>query len=219
MPPLPSPSGRRYRGQCVPVNMAPHSARSQGRNSRPAASTPGDEPVRSAGAGERVQHWPGRPGLAEAQTRGPASRQRIPCRQLSARGTLASYRAAPTSAVGLGLPTAGQARRERRVPGGLGLALPTAQDAPIRTALGRPAPRRHPRRTAGVRAAPEARADHQGEMQHPNSGIPSADYGRLPGVSGPQVGACRSAGSGRDSGGTHSGGRHQATRWPGRSGG
>ena len=33
--PLPSPSGRRYRGQYVPVNMAPHSARSQGRKSPP----------------------------------------------------------------------------------------------------------------------------------------------------------------------------------------
>ena len=37
-----------------------------------------------------------------------ASRQRIPCRLLSACGTLASYRVAPTSAVGLGLPTAGK---------------------------------------------------------------------------------------------------------------
>jgi hypothetical protein len=46
-----------------------------------------------------------------------------------------------------------------------------------------------------------------------------AGYEQLPGVSGPHVGACRSAGSGRDGGGTHSGGRHQATRWPGRDGG
>jgi hypothetical protein len=90
---------------------------------------PGDEPMRSAGPGERVQHWPGRFGLTEAQTRGSASRQRIPCRQLSARSTLAGYRAAPTSAVGLGLPTAGQAPRERRVQGESGLALLTAQDA------------------------------------------------------------------------------------------
>ena len=66
---------------------------------------PGDGPVRSAGAAVRVQHWPGWPGLAEAQARGPARRHTVPCRQLSARGTPASYRAGPTSAVGLGLPT------------------------------------------------------------------------------------------------------------------
>ena len=39
------------------------------------------------------------------------------------------------------------------------------------------------------------------------------DYERLPGVSGPQVSVCRAAGSGRDSGGTRSGGREQVTRW------
>ncbi len=39
MPPLPSPAGRRCRGQCVPVNMAPHSAHRPGRQSLPAAST------------------------------------------------------------------------------------------------------------------------------------------------------------------------------------
>jgi hypothetical protein len=80
--------------------------------------------VRSAPAGERVQHWPNRLGLADAQAQGPASR-RIPCRQLSARGTLASYRAAPTSAVGLGLPTAGQAR-----PAGAGAGTPGLLQGP-----------------------------------------------------------------------------------------
>jgi hypothetical protein len=77
---------------------------------------------------------PAGPDSRRRRPRGPARGQTIPCRQLSARGTLASYGLAPTSAVGLGLPAAGQARRECRVLESLGLALPTAQDAQIRTA-------------------------------------------------------------------------------------
>ena len=105
---------------------------------------------------------------------GAARRQRIPCRPLSARGTLASYRAAPTSAVGLGLPTAGQARRERRVQGSLGLAPATAQDAHIPTAPGRPAPRRHPRRTAGG----TRRARGQSRSQGVRRSIPTQESAR-----------------------------------------
>jgi hypothetical protein len=116
--------------------------------------------MRSAGAGEPVPRWPGRPGLADARARGRQVVKESPYRQLSACGTLASYRVAPTSAVGLGLPLPGK-RGVNAAPTGLwGWRFRTAQDAQIRTAPGRRAPRRRPRRT-GVRAAPKARADYE----------------------------------------------------------
>jgi len=56
-------------GQCVPVRMAPHSARSQGPKSPPGRvhrqkpNQCGPPP-----AADQVQPWPSRPGLADAQT-------------------------------------------------------------------------------------------------------------------------------------------------------
>jgi hypothetical protein len=47
------------------------------------------------------------------------------------------------------------------------------------------------------------------------AGTPNADYERLPGVSGPQVGAFRSARSGRGSAARIRVARRQAARWPG----
>jgi hypothetical protein len=72
----------------------------------PARATTGRRTSAVRPGRERVQHWPGRPGPRSGAGSWPASRQRVPCRQLWARDTLASYRAAPTSAVGVALPTA-----------------------------------------------------------------------------------------------------------------
>jgi len=87
-----------------------HPARSQGRKALPAGATTGR---RTSAVCPRQRTGTGgpRPGRMRAGRRlgERASRQRIPYRLLSAGGTLASYRVAPTSAVGLGLPTAGQA--------------------------------------------------------------------------------------------------------------
>ena len=147
MPPLPSPAGRRYRVnvcRSTCTALSPESGTKFPLWPRP---PPGDGP-------SAVRGWR-RTGTARARptrTRGgadsgPASRQRIPCRQLSACGTLASYRVGPTSAVGLGLPTGGQARRERRVQGESGPGASDRSRRPNADSPGRRAPRRHPRRT------------------------------------------------------------------------
>ena len=101
----------------MPAGAARHSARSQAPKSPTRPGPPGDEPVRSATAGD--QGWAlVQPGSRRRRL-GAGKSSTNPIQAIVGPGTLASYRVAPTSAVGLGLPTTGQAR-----PAGAGAGTP-----------------------------------------------------------------------------------------------